>query len=192
MNRSILRSEVLPFSLWFGLLLVATAIADVLLHSLHMAWVGRWLGIPGTVLIVASFAYSLRKRGVVALGKPADLLEQHEHTALLGALLLLVHAGTQVHAILPWLAVAAMLVNVLSGLTGRMLLRRARERVAERGEALRNAGRTPAEVDRELFWDAVAIGTMKQWRAAHFPITTAFVVLALAHITSALLLWNWR
>jgi hypothetical protein len=85
-----------------------------------------------------------------------------------------------------------MLVNVLSGLTGRMLLGRARARIAERGEALGKAGRTPDEVERELFWDAIAIDAMKQWRAVHFPITTAFVVLALAHIASILLLWNWR
>lgn len=192
MNRSLLRGEVLPFFLGFGLLFAATVVVDVLLHAMHLAWVGRWLGIPGTALIAISFIYSLRKRGVVALGSPVRLLVQHERAALLGALLLLVHAGTHVNALLPWLAVAAMLVNVLSGLTGRLLLGRARERVAARGEALRGTGRTPEEVERDLFWDAVAIDAMKQWRAVHLPITTAFVTLALAHIASILLLWNWR
>ena len=50
-----LRSEVLPFVWGFALLLAATALSDATLHALQLAWIGRWLGIPGTLLIIASF-----------------------------------------------------------------------------------------------------------------------------------------
>ena len=43
-----------------------------------------------------------------------------------GSLLVLVHAGIHFNAILGWLAVWAMLINVASGLTGKFLLQRAR------------------------------------------------------------------
>lgn len=192
MNRSVLHGEVLP-SLWgFALLLAATAAADALLHAMKLAWVGRWLGIPGALLILASFAYSLRKRKLVTSGSPARLLDLHEQLAWLGTLLVLVHAGIHLHAWLAWAALAAMLVNVASGYVGRALLARARKRVEVRREALQNEGATTEAVTQALFWDAAAVDAMKKWRSVHFPITTVFGVLALAHIVATLLLWGWR
>ena len=62
MQRSLLRKAVIPFLLMFGTLILATLVSDALLHQFGLAWVGRWLGIPGTLLILASFLYSMRKR----------------------------------------------------------------------------------------------------------------------------------
>lgn len=192
MNRSVYRVEVLPFVWGIGLLLAATALCDALLHALKLVAIGRWLGIPGALLIVASFAYSLRKRKLVTSGSPARLLELHEQLAWAGSLLVLVHAGIHLHAWLPWLATLAMLVNIVSGLVGRQLLQRSRKHVEERRAALTAAGSPAEDVEKALFWDAVAVDTMKQWRTVHFPITAAFTVLALAHVASTLLLWGWR
>lgn len=119
MQRSLIRKEVLPFVLMFGSLIAATLIGDALLHQFDLIWIGRWLGIPGTLLILASFLYSLRKRKKIAFGKPKTLLWLHETLTWLGALMILVHAGIHVYAILPWLALASMLINVFSGMTGR-------------------------------------------------------------------------
>jgi hypothetical protein len=93
-----------------------------LLHVVNAVWIGRYLGIPGTLLILGSFGYSLRKRQMIKAGKPAQLLRLHERMAWAGSLLLLVHAGIHFNAILGWLAVFAMLLNVGSGLTGKFLL----------------------------------------------------------------------
>jgi hypothetical protein len=51
---SVIRQEVLPLVLLFGALLIATAIADALLHTFGLVWIGRYLGIPGTILILLS------------------------------------------------------------------------------------------------------------------------------------------
>ncbi|HEY8904655.1 MAG TPA: hypothetical protein VIM63_01315, partial [Rhodoferax sp.] len=62
MNQSLWRGHILPFSLLLGVLAAATFSGDYLLHRLNLVWVGRYLGILGTLLIISSFYYSLRKR----------------------------------------------------------------------------------------------------------------------------------
>ncbi|WP_296700038.1 hypothetical protein [Thiocapsa sp. UBA6158] len=101
MNRSIVRREVLPFLVMFGSLIVATAMTDALLHALDLYWIGRYLGIPGTFLILLSFGYSMRKRKLIRFSQPKRLLQLHEILAWLGVLMILVHAGVHVYAILP-------------------------------------------------------------------------------------------
>ena len=190
MERSLIRKEVLPFLLMFGALILATIVSDALLHHFDLVWIGRYLGIPGTLLILLSFFYSMRKRKLISFGKPRHLLLLHETFAWLGALMILVHAGIHVYAILPWLALIAMLVNVLSGMTGKFLLDRSRRFVAEKRAAYAGQGMPAGEVDKRLFWDATAFDLMKKWRAVHLPITLAFAVLGISHIVSIFLFWQ--
>jgi len=192
MDNSLIRREVLPFMLMLGSLIAATLVSDAVLHQLDLVWVGRWLGIPGTLLILASFLYSMRKRKKITFGKPRTLLRLHEALTWLGALMILVHAGIHVYAILPWLALAAMLVNVFSGMTGKILLDRSKRFLAAKREAYSNEGVSDAEIEKRLFWDATTYDLMKKWRSVHLPITLAFAVLGLGHIVSILLFWQWQ
>lgn len=192
MERSLISKEVVPFLLMFGGLILATIVSDALLHHFDLVWVGRYLGIPGTLLILLSFFYSMRKRKLISIGKPKHLLVLHETLAWLGALMILVHAGVHVYAILPWLALIAMLVNVLSGMTGKFLLDRSRRFVAEKRAAYASRGLPASEIERQLFWDATTFDLMKKWRAVHLPITLAFAVLGITHILSILLFWQWK
>ncbi|WP_029131981.1 hypothetical protein [Sedimenticola selenatireducens] len=192
MQRSLIRKEVIPFLLMFGSLILATLITDALLHQFELAWIGRWLGIPGTLLILSSFLYSLRKRKKISFGKPKTLLTLHETLTWIGALFILVHAGIHIYAILPWLALIAMLINVISGMTGKFLLDRSRRFLAEKKELYLQQGLSEVEVEKHLFWDATTYDLMKQWRTIHLPITLAFAVLGLTHILSILLFWQWK
>lgn len=192
MDKSLIRKEVLPFVLMFGSLIAATLISDALLHQLDLVWIGRWLGIPGTLLILTSFLYSLRKRKKITFGKPKTLLRLHETLTWLGALMILVHAGIHVYAILPWLALAAMLINVFSGMTGKILLDRSKRFLAAKRETYLSDGLSEEQVEKRLFWDATTYDLMKKWRSVHLPITLAFVVLSLGHIISILLFWQWQ
>lgn len=186
------RHEVLPFVASFALLALAALALDGLLHLLDQLWVGRWLGIPGVLLIIGSTAYSLRKRKLIRRGHPARLLRWHEGLAWLGSLLVLVHAGVHFNAILGWLAVWAMLINVGSGLTGKFLLDRSRRRLEEARHRMRARGLPEAELEDQLYWDSLTFDAVKQWRVVHFPITLAFAVLATAHIVAILLFWGWK
>ncbi|MDH4391616.1 MAG: hypothetical protein QE285_09380 [Aquabacterium sp.] len=188
---SLLRHEVLPFLGSFAALVLGALAIDGLLHLFNLLWVGRWLGIPGTLLIIGSTAYSLRKRKLIGRGNPAQLLRWHEALAWAGSLLVLVHAGVHFNAILGWLAVGAMLVNVGSGLTGKYLLARARKRLEAARQRLRDQGLSDADSADRLYWDSLTFDIVKQWRVVHFPITLAFTVLALAHIVAIFLFWGW-
>jgi len=192
METSLVRKEVVPFALLLGSLFGATLLIDALLHQFDLVWIGRYLGIPGTLLILSSFFYSMRKRKLITVGKPKVLLALHETLTWLGALMILVHAGVHVYTILPWLALLAMLVNVISGMTGKYLLERSRRYLLDKKERYSARGLSGEALDKEIFWDAVAVDVMKQWRAVHFPITLVFGVLGGAHILSILLFWEWK
>lgn len=188
----ILTREVLPFLASLLALGTVALLFDALLHLLNAVWVGRYLGIPGVLLIVGSFGYSLRKRRLIQAGMPADLLRLHERMAWAGSLLVLVHAGIHFNAILGWLAIWAMLINVASGLTGKFLLQRARRRLEEAREAMRRQGLSAEELEDSTYWDTLTFDVVKQWRAVHFPIAFAFGLLALAHIIAVFWHWGWR
>ena len=192
MKARLLSREVLPFFLSFAALVLASLLVDALLHLLNAVWVGRYLGIPGTLLILGSFGYSLRKRKLVRSGQPARLLRLHERMAWLGSLLVLVHAGIHFNAILGWLAVGAMLINVASGLTGKFLLERARRRLEDARRLMRQKGLSAEELEEQMYWDSLTFDAVKQWRDVHFPITLAFSVLGVAHIVGVLLFWGWK
>ena len=192
MQAKLVSREVFPFLLSFAVLALAALLFDGLLHLFDVVWVGRWLGIPGTLLIVASFGYSLRKRGLIRVGQPARLLLLHQRMAWLGSLLVLVHAGIHFNAILGWLAVWAMLIDVGSGVTGKFLLQRSRQRLEQARERMRLQGASPEEIEERLYRDSLTFDVMKQWRAVHLPITLVFAVLAAAHIVAVFLFWGWQ
>ncbi|TXT27248.1 MAG: hypothetical protein FD134_154 [Gallionellaceae bacterium] len=191
MVTSLWRQHILPFTLLVGLLAAVTLAGDYFLHRLNLVWVGRYLGIPGTLLIVASLIYSLRKRKYIQTGNPKTLLTLHEFGTWIGSSLVLIHAGIHFNAILPWLATVAMGVNAVSGMVGKLLLDRSRRHVQEQREQFQSDGLSRRDVEQALFWDAVMLDVMTKWRKVHIPIFIVFAVLALGHITSIFLFWGW-
>jgi len=171
---------------------LAALLFDAPLHLLDALWIGRWLGIPGTLLILGSFVYSLRKRKLIRFGQPARLLHLHQRMAWLGSVLILVHAGIHFNAILGWLAVWAMLIDVGSGLTGKFLMERSRRRLDDARQRMRQQGLSTEELEERLYRDSLTFDVMKQWRAVHLPITLVFAVLAATHIVAVLLFWGWK
>ncbi len=192
MQSRLLVREVLPFVAAFVALAAAALLLDALLHLRGDIWVGRYLGIAGISLIIASFGYSLRKRQLIGVGKPLVLLHIHERMAWFGSLLILVHAGIHFTAVLAWLATMAMLINVGSGLTGKFLLQRGRKRLEESRDYFRERGLSAPEVEDRLYWDTLAYAAITKWRVVHRPIALVFAVLATVHILSIFLFWAWR
>lgn len=192
MKPSLLLREVLPFLLSLVALIGAALLVDAGLHLLDAVWVGRYLGIPGVLLILASFGHSLRKRGVIQSGNPVLLLRLHEWIAWAGSLLVLVHAGVHFNAVLAWLALGAMLINIGSGLTGKFLLRRAQAWLKQARDELKAEGVSDAEIEVRLHRDSLTVDLVRQWRRVHLPISLAFGVLALAHIVAIFVFWGWQ
>ena len=192
MRPRLMTREIIPFLLSFCALVIATLVLDASLHFFNAVWIGRYLGIVGTLLILFSFRYSLRKRKIIVSGNPVTLLRWHEYLAWLGSLLILVHAGIHFNSILGWLAVCAMLINIGSGLAGKFLLGRARKRMLEARQTMLRRGVPQAELEERVYLDTLTFDAVKQWRAVHFPITLAFGVLALAHIIAIFLFCGWK
>jgi hypothetical protein len=191
-KQGLLLREVLPFAVRFVALLAAALLADAGLHLINAVWVGRFLGIPGVLLILASFGHSLRKRGWIKGDDTLRLLHLHEWLAWAGSLLVLVHAGIHFNAVLAWLAVGAMLVVIASGLTGKYLLRQVLAGLRDAHTELTAAGVPEDEVKERLHQDSLTVDVIRQWRAVHLPISLAFAVLGIAHIIAILLFWGWR
>ena len=125
-------------------------------------------------------------------GNPQTLLKLHEFGAWLGSTMVLIHSGIHFNAVLPWLATIAMGVNVVSGLVGKILLKSSRQFVMAEREQFKAQGLSAIEIERSVFWDSVAINAMAQWRKVHMPIFMVFAVLAIGHILSIFLFWEWR
>jgi len=191
MTTSLWRQHVLPFTMILGVLATITLASDYFLHLLNLVWVGRYLGIPGTILIIGSLVYSLRKRKYITSGNPKSLLTLHEFMAWLGSLFVLIHSGVHFNAILPWLATVAMSVNVVSGMVGKFLLNRSRIHIQEQRQDFQRRGLQQQEVEHAVFWDAVTLEAMTKWRKIHIPIFIVFAVLASGHIISIFLFWGW-
>jgi hypothetical protein len=80
----------------------------------------------------------------------------------------------------------------MSGMVGKMLLDRSRLHVQEQRKDFVQRGLTKPEVEQAVYWDAITLDAMTQWRKVHIPIFVIFAVLAIGHIVSIFLFWGWR
>ena len=191
-EKSLFHEEVVPVFMIFIILFIMTILSDLLLHLFNLVWVGRYLGILGTIIIVLSFLYSLRKRKIIRIGRPKMLLKLHEVMAWLGILMILVHSGVHFYAVMPWIATIAMIIVMISGLTGKYLLGRSQRELMSKMNEFRQKGISSIEIEKKVFWDAITLDVMKKWRAVHYPITLVFSILAIGHILSILMFWQWK
>lgn len=189
---SLIVKDVVPFILLFALLIGGAILADWALHVLGLVWIGRYFGMVGTLLILASFVYSMRKRGYIRRGSPKTLLLWHEYLSWLGSLMILIHGGIHFNALLPWYAMIAMMVAVASGLTGKWLLNKSRSAIMNERTELEKTGIAAEEIEKQIFWDAIAYELMTKWRSVHLPVTLLFALLAFLHILTIFIFWRWR
>ena len=184
-------SKVIPSILIFVSLIVSAILIDYILHLSGLVWIGRYLGIAGSLIILSSFVYSLRKRKIISVGTPKRLLQNHELFGWGGALMIIVHGGIHFNAIIPWLALFAMIVVVASGLTGKYILKQAKESLKGKEADLKSKNFSKEEIEKELLYSGLLVDTMQKWRKIHMPLTMIFAAFALLHIIITLLLWRW-
>lgn len=183
--------KILPFVIIYAALILLAVTLHLYMHNSGLKWMLRYLGIAGTGLIILSFVYSLRKRKVINLGKAKTLLRTHELLAWTGSLLILLHAGFEFDAVIPRMAIFAMLIVVASGLTGKYLLKQARESIKEKRFELKEKNLSEEEIEKELFTLSLIADKMQMWRNIHIPLTLVFAAFALLHIITILLFWRW-
>lgn len=184
--------RILPSIFLYACLIGFAILIDYLLHLVNLVWVGRYFGVLGTILIILSFIYSLRKRKLISSGQPKKLLSWHEFLGWLAAVILLVHGGIHFNAIIPWLALLAMMIVVASGLTGKFLLNDVKIDLKEKIAELKENNIPQDEIEKEVLFQSLLVQKMQKWRKVHMPLNMIFMALALIHIIGTLLLWSWR
>lgn len=176
----------IPLSL-FVLFLWAGVVLNLYLHRKGLVRIVEDSGYVGTLLIILSFVYSLRKKKILSAGAPKIYLNTHEILAWLGALMILVHGGIRLRSSLANLAAFSMTVVVASGLVGKFLLAKSRRKLEFKKSEMRNRGMKEGKIDEQLFWDAAAVDAMNRWRAVHLPLTVVFGTLAAFHILTMMI-----
>jgi hypothetical protein len=184
-------SKVFPSIILFVSLIIVTILIDFVFHLFSIVWIGRYLGIIGTLLIISSFVYSLRKRKMISISSPKRLLQYHEWFGWLGSLMILVHGGIHFNAIIPWLALFTMIVVVASGLMGKYLLKQAKDSIKNKVAEIKSKNLSEVEIEKELLHNSLLVETMQKWRKVHMPLTMIFAAFALLHIIITLLLGMW-
>lgn len=183
--------KILPFAIIYLALFASAVLMNYIIHQAGLKWMIGYLGIAGTSLIILSFVYSLRKRKIIRSGNAKVLLQIHEIMAWTGAMIILVHAGIALDAVIPRMAEFAMLIVVASGLTGKYLLKQARESIKSKRSELKAKNIPDEEIEKELFAISVMADKMQMWRQVHLPLTMIFAALSLLHIIIILLFWSW-
>lgn len=186
MKLPIFIKQVLPFLFLYSLMILITLTIDFILHYYHLIFIGWYLGILGTFIILISFVYSLRKRKIITSGSPKELLKMHEYLAWIGSVLILVHAGIHFNALLPWVAILMLVINVASGLVGKFLLKNASVSLNESRQEFIASGMT-LEAEKKLFFDTITVDAMKKWRVVHLPIAFTLGILSLLHIITVII-----
>ena len=165
---------------------------DYLLHIAQLVWIGRYLGILGTLFLVLSFGYSARKNKVIKAGAMKVFLKFHCNARWVGTLMIFVHSGIHFNALLPWAATGFMMVVTASGHVGQHLLQKVKEEVKAKMKLLGVDASLDAELEQQHYWDALTVKALEQWRSLHMPMVSVLLSLSLIHILSIFFFWNWR
>jgi len=142
-----------------------------------------WIGL-GIILLV--FVYPIKKRLSRNHRWPRGWFQVHMVAGVIGPLLILLHSGTHVHALVPLLALAAMIVVVVSGIVGQGVHYLALRTLNDRRRELHEEGLGSDEIDMRLHRMAAQEEAFRLWQSIHAPMTLMFLVLTAMHVIGAL------
>ncbi len=170
------------------ILVTANAILlEIILDIYGIEWHRLFTGIFGTLLIVLSFGYSLRKRKIlITFGNPMKWLICHEWLTIIGTFVILVHTGTHFKALVPISTLFLMSVAFISGLVGKFVYNNAREELKVKKSELSREGLGADEIEERLWSLTVASGALSKWRKLHKPVIVLFALMVVYHAVSAL------
>lgn len=148
----------------------------------HEGHLSGWLGL-GTTLLV--FVYPIKKRLAPNRRWPRDWFRVHLVAGVMGPLLILLHSGAHLHALVPSLALAAMGVVAISGIVGQGVHYLALRTLNDRRRLLHDEGLTGEEVEARLHRMAAQEEAFRLWQSIHAPMTVMFLVLTALHVIGA-------
>lgn len=144
-------------------------------------------GIVGTLLVILSFAYSMRKRKkLFKTGGMKGWLRAHEWLAIAGTVIIFVHTGTHFHGIVAIITLIFMFIAFISGLIGRYVYDNVRVELRLKKEGLKKVGLPEKEIEESLTGLATASEALSKWRIYHMPVISILGVMVFYHAIAAL------
>lgn len=144
-------------------------------------------GIGGTLLVILSFGYSMRKRKkLFKSGGMKGWLRGHEWLAIGGTVIIFVHTGTHFHSIVAIITLIFMFIAFISGLIGRYVYDNVRAELKLKKESLKRDGLSDKEIEENLTGLATASDALSKWRLYHMPVISILGVMVVYHAISAL------
>lgn len=141
-----------------------------------------WVGLGLTLLV---FGYPIKKRVSPTRRWPRDWFRVHMVAGVMGPLVILLHSGAHLHALVPLLALAAMAVVVVSGIVGQGVHYLALRTLNDTRRQLHDKGLSADEIELRLHWMAAQEEAFRLWQTIHAPMTLMFLVLAALHVMGA-------
>lgn len=168
----------------------ASLVLEVLL-SLSTRWPfahsarGHIVGWCGFAVILLTYLYSWKKRHNPKGVWPKNWFTLHMAAGILGPMIILVHSGWHLHALVPVLALIAMMGVVVSGVTGKAIHYAAVRMLSDHRRELTRQGLSPDQIELAVFEMAAQEETFRVWQIIHAPLAGLFMVLTLLHIAGA-------
>jgi len=172
-------------------IIVGGFLIEVLL-SLQSGWLfghtqtGHVVGWIGLAVILTVFVYPIKKRDGRESGWPKGWFMVHQAAGIVGPLLILIHAGPHFHALVPILALLAMIIVVVSGVIGVAVHRKALRLLNAARRELLSQGLSYEDAEDRLYDLASGEETFRIWQMIHTPVVVMFLVLVIAHVLGAL------
>ena len=147
---------------------------------------GHVVGWFGLAVIFSVFIYSVKKRFDSKGRWPKVWFMVHQVAGILGPMLILVHAGSHFHALVPLLTLIVMGIVVVSGVIGVAVHRKALALLNNTRKELVSQGLSQADIEEDLYDLVSGEETFRVWQIIHVPMVMLFLALLAAHILGAL------
>ena len=144
------------------------------------------VGWTGLVFIGFTFVYPIKRWMYPHQVWSQRWFQVHMVFGIVGPLVIFVHAGAHFHAWVPIIALIAMVLVVMSGITGQALHYLAFQTLYERRHELAFEGMTEDAIEAHLHDLALQEETLRWWKCLHGPLTWSFVSFTLLHIGGAI------
>ena len=149
----------------------------------QLAHLVGWIGL---IFIGFTFVYPIKRWLYPNQVWSKGWFQVHIICGIIGPLIIFIHAGAHFHAWVPILALIAMVLVVMSGITGQALHYLAFRTLYERRHESAFEGMTEEAIDAHLHDLALQEETLRWWKCLHGPLTWSFVSLTLLHIGGVL------
>lgn len=142
-----------------------------------------WLGLGITLSV---FVYPIKKRVSQSRRWPREWFRVHMVAGVMGPLVILLHSGAHLHALVPLLALAAMAVVTVSGIVGQGVHYLALRTLNDRRRQLHDQGLSAEQVELHLHRMAAQEEAFRLWQSIHAPMTLMFLILTAMHVVGAI------